>query len=75
MACLEYVMAGLLRLRRLIVASVAAARGFRGLRPLPLPRHGGGLELGDFLPGVGGLAGRSGAEALAPFRGGFPQCP
>ena len=40
------------------MASVAAGRGSRGLHPRLLPRQGGGLELGDFLPGGGRLGGR-----------------
>ena len=59
MASLEYVTAGWLRSRRLTVASVGAGRGCGGLCPRPLPRQGGGLGLGDFLP-VGGRFGRRG---------------
>ena len=45
MAPLEYVMAGWLRSRRLMVALVAAGRGCWGLRPHPLPRQGAGTTL------------------------------
>ena len=41
------------------MVSVGAGRGYGGLCPLPLPRQGGGLGLGDFLP-VGGRLGRRG---------------
>ena len=53
MASLEYVTAGWLRSRRLTVASVGAGRGCGGLCPRPLPRQGGGLGVGDFLPVCG----------------------
>ena len=59
MASFKYVTAGWLRLRRLTVASVGAGRGCGGLCPRPLPRQGGGLGLGDFLP-VGWRFGRRG---------------
>ena len=59
MASLEYVTAGRLRSRRLTVASVGAGWGCGGLCPRPLPRQGGGLGLGDFLP-VGGCLGTRG---------------
>ena len=59
MASLEYVTAGLLRSKRLTVASVGAGRGCWGLCPRPLPRQGAGLGLGDFLP-VCGRLGRHG---------------
>ena len=68
MASLEYVTAGWLRSRRLAVASVGAGRGCEGQCPRPLPRQGGGLGLGDFLP----VGARSG-EALAPLRGELPS--
>ena len=71
MASLEYVTAGQSRSRRLTVASVRAGRGCGSLCPRPLPRQGGGLGLGDFLP-VGGRLGRQG-EALAPLRGELPS--
>ena len=59
MASLEYVTAGLLRSRRLTVASVGAGRGCGGFCPRPLPRQGGGLGPLDLLPG-GGRWGRRG---------------
>ena len=74
MASLEYVTAGWLRSRRLTVASVGAGRGCGGLCPRPLPRQGGGLGLGDFLPVCGRLGRRGGGEALAPLQGEAPQC-
>ena len=51
MASVEYLTAGWLRSRRLTVASIGAGRGCGGLCPRPLPRQGGGLGPGDFLPG------------------------
>ena len=57
MASLEDVMNGWLRSRRLMVASVAAGRGCKGLRPRPLLRQGGGVRLGDFCSAVGALVG------------------
>ena len=55
------------------MASVRAGRGCGGLCPRPLPRQGGGLGPGDFLPG-GGRFGRGGrGEALAPLRGELPS--
>ena len=59
MASLEYGTAGWLRSRRLTVASVGAGRGCGGLCARPLPRQGGRLGLGDFLP-VGRPLGRRG---------------
>ena len=59
MASLKYVTAGWLRSRRLTVASLGVSRGCGGLCSRPLPRQGGGLGLGDFLP-VGGRLGRRG---------------
>ena len=61
-ASLEYVMAGWLRSRRFTVASLGAGRGWGGLRPQALPRHGGGLEPGDFLPAGGRLGRRGGGR-------------
>ena len=51
------------------MASVRAGRGCGGLCPRPLPRQGGGLGLGDFLPVGGRLGRRGGGGALAPLRG------
>ena len=51
-----------------MVALVAAGWGSRGLRSRPLPYHGGGLELGDFLLGVGRLGGHS-LHSRGDFRG------
>ena len=62
MASLEYVMDGWLRLRRLTVTLVGVGRGCGGFRPRPLPRQGGGLGLGDFLPGCGRLGRRGGGR-------------
>ena len=62
MASMEYVTAGWLRSRRLTVASVGAGRGCGGLCPRPLPRQGGGLGLGDFLPVCGRLGRRGGGR-------------
>ena len=62
MASLEYVTAGWLRSRRLTVASVGAGRGCGGLCPRPLPRQGGGLGAGDFLPGGRCLGRRGGGR-------------
>ena len=62
MASLEYVMAGLLRSRRLTVALVCAGRGCGGHHPQPLPHQGGGLGPGDLLLG-GGRLGRRGGVA------------
>ena len=73
MVSLEYVTAGLLRSRRLTVASVGAGRGCGGLCPRPLPRQGGGLGVGDFLP-VCGRLGRRGGGRLWLHSGGTPQC-
>ena len=61
MASLECLMAGWLRPRRLTVASVGAGRGCGGFRPRHLPRQGGELGPGVFLPG-GGRLGRRGGE-------------
>ena len=69
MASLEYVTAGWLRSRRLTVASVGAGRGCGGLCPRPLPRQGGGLGPGGFLPG-GGRLGRRGGGRLWLHSGG-----
>ena len=73
MASLEYVTAWWLRSRRLTVASVGAGRGCGGLCPRPLPRQGGGLGVGDFLPVCGRLGRRGGGGALAPLRGELPS--
>ena len=73
MASLEYVTAGWLRSRRLTVASVGAGRGCGGLCPRPLPRQGGGLGLGDFLPAGRRLGRHGGGGALAPLRGELPS--
>ena len=40
------------------MATVGAGRGCGGLRPRPLPRHGGGLGPGYLLPGDGRLGRR-----------------
>ena len=61
MASLEYVTAGWLRSRRLTVASVGAGRVCGGFCPRPLPRQGGGLGPGDFLPGLGAWVGATGS--------------
>ena len=58
MASLEYVMAGWSRSRMLTVASVGAGPGCGGFCPRPLPRQGGDLGPGNFLPGVGRLGRR-----------------
>ena len=55
-------MARWLRLRRLTEASVGAGPGCGGFRPRPLPRQGGGLGPGDFLPGGGRLGKRGGGR-------------
>ena len=73
MAPLEYVTAGLLRSRRLTMASVGAGRGCGGLCPKPLPRQGGGLGPGDFSSGGGRLGRRGGGGGLAPLRGELPS--
>ena len=72
MASLEYVTAGWLRSRRLTVASVGAGRGCGGLCPRPLPRHGGGLGPGDFLPGGERLGRRGGGRPWLHSGGGSP---
>ena len=72
MASLEYVIAGCLRSRMLTVASVGAGRGCGGLRPRPLPRQGGGLGLGDFLPGGGRLGRRAGGRPWLHSGGSSP---
>ena len=71
MASLEYVTAGWLRSGRLTVASVGAGWVCGGLCPRPLPRHGGGLGLGDFLP-VCGCLGRRGGGRPWLHSGGSP---
>ena len=73
MASLEYVTAGWLRSRRLTVASVGAGRGCGGLCSRPLPRQGGGLGLGDFLPVCARLGRRGRGRALALLRGELPS--
>ena len=72
MASLEYVTAGWLRSRRLTVASAGAGGGCGGLCPRPMPRLGGGLGPGDFLPGGGRLGWRGGGLRDLADKGG-PQ--
>ena len=72
MASLEYVTAGWLRSRRLTVASVGAGRGCGGLCPRPLPRQGGGLGVGDFLPVCGRLGRRGGGRPWLHSGGSSP---
>ena len=71
-ASLEYVKAGWLRSRRLTVASLGAGRGCGGLCPRPLPRQGGGLGPGDFLPGGGCLGRRVGGRPWLQSEGSSP---
>ena len=73
MASLEYVTAGWLRSRRLTVASVGAGRGCGGLCPRPLPRQGGGLGVGDFLPVCGRLGRRGGGRPWLHSGGSSPD--
>ena len=73
MASLEYVTAGWLRSRRLTVASVGAGRGCGGWCPRPLPRQGGGLGLGVFLPVGGRLGRRGGGRPWLHSRGELPS--
>ena len=72
MASLEYVTAGWLRSRRLTVASVGAGQGCGGLCPRPLPRQGGGLGVGDFLPVCGRLGRRGGGRPWLHSGGSSP---
>ena len=72
MASLEYVTAGWLRSRRLTVASVGAGRGCGGFCPRPLPRQGGGLGIGDFLPVCGRLGRRGGGRPWLHSGGSSP---
>ena len=73
MASLEYVTAGWLRSRRLTVASVGAGRGCGGLCPRLLPRQGGGMGPGEFLPGAGRLGRRGGGRPWLHSRGKLPS--
>ena len=54
------------------MASVGAGRGCGGLCPRPLPRQGGGLGLGDFLPVGGRLGGRGGGRPWLHSGGSSP---
>ena len=72
MASFEYVMAGWLRSRRLMLASVGAGRGCWGRRPRPLPHQGGGLGPGDFLLDGGRLGGRGGGRPWLHCGGSSP---
>ena len=54
-----------------MVAWVAAGRGCSGCRLRPLPRQGGGLVPGDFLPGGAHLGGRGGGRPWL-HSGGIP---
>ena len=72
MVALEYVTAGWFRSRRLTVASMGAGRGCGGLCPRPLPRQGGGLGPGDFLPGGGHLGRRGGRRPWLHSGGSSP---
>ena len=54
------------------MASVGAGRGCGGLCPRPLPRQGGGLGLGDFLPVGGRLGRRGGGRPWLHSRGSSP---
>ena len=72
MASLEYVMAWWFRSRRLTVAPVGAGRGCGGFRPWLLPRQGGGLGLGDVLPGGGPFGRRVGGRPWLHSGGSSP---
>ena len=54
------------------MASVGAARGCAGLRPRLLPRHGGRLGPGDFLPSGGRLGRRGGGRPWLYSEGSSP---
>ena len=73
MASLEYVMAGWLRLRRLIVASVGAGWGCGGLLPRPLPCQGQDRGPGAFCRAVCAWVGMVG-QRPGSIRGGFIRC-
>ena len=55
-----------------MVASMATGRGCLGLRPRPLPRRGGGLGPGDFLPVGRRLGGHGGGRPWLHSRGILP---
>ena len=54
------------------MASVGARRGCGGLRPRPLPRQGGGLGPGYFLPGGARLGRRFGGRPWLRSGGSSP---
>ena len=54
------------------MASVGAGQGCGGLCPRPLPRQGGGLGLGDFLPVGGRLDRRGGGRPWLHSGGSYP---
>ena len=73
MASFEYVRAGWLRSRRLMVVSLGAGRSCAGLCPRPLPRQGGDWGPGTFWLVVGAWVGAVGG-GLGSTQGGVPQC-